>query len=689
MRVFRSVFGMLLVIGAFIPFSGGPAAAEQSHAGRSDRLPREGVTASAPHRPLSSDRKRQEPLSLAYALYSRRQYRDAAGVLEEFLAGRPAKKSEEAARFLLGDCYYREMHRNPQVNMQLALNTYLTAIRSFPGSPLVSKATYRTAEIYRKQKMYNKAVYLYKKILHRFPDSLYAAWSRFSLGKIQIENHQEGVGLKTILDIFRRYPDAPFLTEVRGFLIRYYMDREEYEKAMDEFRKIPSEQVENTPDLRKRYDEVFLRLCRDQECREFLFKRINLHPKDPMVSKWTALIGDTFRRMGKRKEALKIYYETKSRYPGTEGDLLARAGILDLRSKSEEKGALEKAAKGYDRLISKTPEGPLRGLALMRKAEMYYHAGHLAKSIPIYRKFLSAYPENSYRRDAEKDFRKALLARVRDLFDKKKYLEVVELVQKNRSYILKGPMRPNLEWKIAESHRRVSLPRTAATMMERMMEKYPRYQKNDTFVYRLGKAYFEMGDTDKCRETLRRFLKQFPGSGYRSEVDSILGRIAFSTGDYPRAVRHFQLAYPKSASGIPGEDAYFFGVSYWRLGKLDDALRIFQSAVKPGEKAVDSSPRNFVLPQIRCAIADLLYDMGRIRDALKAYQDIVSTYPDDKNSDWANYRIGRIQYLLGRESEALKTLKRIRTGEKKEFLRKLIRNTEDEISLDREYRKTI
>ncbi|NOY52932.1 MAG: tetratricopeptide repeat protein [Deltaproteobacteria bacterium] len=669
MRLITGIFFLLVFAGVLLPFSGRPAwAASETEAGHPFVPVHEGDL-----------RPGQDILSLAYDHYRAGRFEKAAALLEPFVEKVTDARAKEAALLLLSNCYYRRNAGDPKVNMQMTLKTDQKLLVLFPNSIVVPRTRYRMAGIYFRQKMFRQAIFQYRKILHDFPGFPDSASVMFDLGKSMVAARRVKEGLKWIENVPAQYPKDPVIIKVYAYLIRYDMNRKQYRRALKRFASLTTDQIMFHPGLRKMYPELLYQLRRYNKARNFFFKVLNVYPDDPDASLWSVRIGDIYHLENRNRDALKIYYQTRERFPGSEGAILARAGILDVRNRDQASPlSFKKVIEGYDKLLTEVPEGPLRGLVLMRKAIFLSRNHALRESLVLFHQFFSEYPESPYRKQCEEIYRKAFDDRIIDLYKQSGYPEIVELMQQHKHHLTLKRLSPGVLWKIADSHYQVAFFHTAVSMMEELVRVDAPARKNQTLLFELGESHLELGQIKQAMQVLQGLLKRFPKGPFAGDVYVLKGRQAFLTGDPGHAIAYCTTALRKGCRRRSVEAYYFLGCAYRQTGNVRHARRMFQKVLQQGSRNLSTWERQ--LPQgARFALGDLLYDQGKKTEAMKVYQEAVQLYPGDQNADWARYRMALIQSDRGNPEAALTTLEGIRRESNEDLLGLLIRTAIGEI----------
>ncbi len=599
-------------------------------------------------------------LSMAFGHYRIGQYAEAAALLETFLAGAPAPSDEEAARFLLGDCYFGAFDRTPTGNSQLALDAYRSGVRQFPDSPLAAKAIFRMAEIHYRRGDYLKAVFLSRKASREHPDSAVTPWALHLHGKGLLAAKKNAAALHVLADVARKYPKHPVVMAVKTSLVSYHMERGDDASALAQVGDLPRQALTSHRELAGVYGELLVRIQRTREAREVLHLLINRYPDDARTPRWMALLGDAYRADGKRKEAMKVYYELKTRFPQGEASVTAQAGILDLRLAEGGARAFDQVDRAYGRLVAETG-GTFEGLALARWANMLFRTEHYGRAVAAYQHFLADFRDSRYFRQMTEDYGRALPAYLARLYEQQDFPRILEVAQTHRAALSGEVWSPEVGWLLAESHRRMSFYRGALRSLDRLQREDPGVLRDDTFVARLGEAYLALGEFEAARETLRGFAKRFPKSRHGANVHAMRASMAFLEGDDAQAARNARMSLRGKGPEQPDATRFLLAAAHWRQGEREASLAQFRQALPPAEAAKGETLPPAVSGPARFAVADLLYELGRHRAALAAYHAAVEALPDDRNVPWARYRMGRIQWRLDREAEALKTFEAMGT----------------------------
>jgi tetratricopeptide (TPR) repeat protein len=118
--------------------------------------------------------------------------------------------------------------------------------------------------------------------------------------------------------------------------------------------------------------------------------------------------------------------------------------------------------------------------------------------------------------------------------------------------------------------------REAVTLYQKLLDKYPLYERNDQVLYQLSRAYQELGEVEKAMEVMDRFVKTYPNSRYMDEVQFRRGEYFFTRKKFLDAESAYKavVAIGKSSSYYE-LSLYKLGWSLYKQELYDEALEKF------------------------------------------------------------------------------------------------------------------
>jgi Flp pilus assembly protein TadD len=106
------------------------------------------------------------------------------------------------------------------------------------------------------------------------------------------------------------------------------------------------------------------------------------------------------------------------------------------------------------------------------------------------------------------------------------------------------------------------------------------YETPATALYNLGRAYFEKKMYDPALKVLQDALASEPYTSLTPLIEMNMGMVWFAKGDTEEAIRHFLKSIELAPPLV--ESHYRLGLCYRKIGRNEDAVTAFQTAVKLG-----------------------------------------------------------------------------------------------------------
>lgn len=120
--------------------------------------------------------------------------------------------------------------------------------------------------------------------------------------------------------------------------------------------------------------------------------------------------------------------------------------------------------------------------------------------------------------------------------------------------------------------------REAVELYQKLLAKYPLYERNDQVLYQLSRAHQELGEVEKAMDVMNRFIKTYPNSRYMDEVQFRRAEYFFTRKKFLDA----ETAYRAVVN--MGKGSSYFELSLYKLGWSLYKQELYEEGV---EKFVD------------------------------------------------------------------------------------------------------
>jgi TolA-binding protein len=155
-----------------------------------------------------------------------------------------------------------------------------------------------------------------------------------------------------------------------------------------------------------------------------------------------------------------------------------------------------------------------------------------------------------------------------------------------------------------------------------LLKTYPNYERNDSVLYQLARAYELNAQPDKALATLDKLVANYPKSHYIDEAQFRRGEILFSDKSYPAAQSAYEAVIKfGSASGFYNQSLYKHGWSLFKQGESERSLESF-SHVLDSVLVSKKDPRALVdIDTLSKPNRELVEDTFRVMSITFSYLD--------------------------------------------------------------------
>jgi cellulose synthase operon protein C len=109
-----------------------------------------------------------------------------------------------------------------------------------------------------------------------------------------------------------------------------------------------------------------------------------------------------------------------------------------------------------------------------------------------------------------------------------------------------------------------------------LLKTYPKYERNDSVLYQLARAYELNAQPDRALASLDQLVAQYPGSRFIDEVQFRRGELLFSDKAYPKAQTAYEAVIKVgSTSAFYNQSLYKHGWSLFKQGENERSLDSF------------------------------------------------------------------------------------------------------------------
>jgi TolA-binding protein len=155
-----------------------------------------------------------------------------------------------------------------------------------------------------------------------------------------------------------------------------------------------------------------------------------------------------------------------------------------------------------------------------------------------------------------------------------------------------------------------------------LLKTYPKYERNDSVLYQLARAYELNAQPDKALASLDQLVASYPNSHYMDEAQFRRGELLFSSKAYPKAESAYQ-AVIKIGPSSPfyNQSLYKHGWSLFKQGENERSLDSFAGVLDSMLMSKRSPPELVELESLSRPNRELVEDTFRVMSITFSYLD--------------------------------------------------------------------
>jgi len=175
-----------------------------------------------------------------------------------------------------------------------------------------------------------------------------------------------------------------------------------------------------------------------------------------------------------------------------------------------------------------------------------------------------------------------------------------------------------------------------------LLKAYPNYERNDSVLYQLARAYELNAQPDKAMASLDRLVTSYPHSHYIDEAQFRRGELLFSNKDYAGAQSAYEAVIKFGpASAFYNQSLYKHGWSLFKQGESERSLESFAGVLDSVLVSKNDSKQMIEIDTLSRPNRELVEDTFRVMSITFSYADGPKTI-----DEFVRHRAPRPYYYL-------------------------------------------
>ena len=588
--------------------------------------------------------------------------------LDRLLKTRPTGKYAEKAHFLIAKAYEKQFSDRLDSHFSEIKNRYTEAVRKFPESLYVSEALLSLGDLYYRIDNPYEALGYYKLVLRKEPDSLLSMKAKIGMAKVMTLRKERKEAVELLQGIIDQYPESNENIEARMELAKVLYEMNHFVKSLE----ILSGIRKTNPDYRYRYPELSLylgynyyQLGENKWSRENLLRFYNSRPDREPNHLILTKIGDTYREEGALNEAAKFYNLVITSHPETEGAVISRIRLAELKQNGEELEANAEsssvinllggedgsAREIYEKILDSSANQDktksLEQLTLLRLATLQQNEKDYDKSLETLRMLFEKFPNTPLKDDGEKALKKTLHAIIEREMRSNEYVTVLNLYEKEKDFFNRFN-DPSLFLEVARASVNLKLKGMAIEMFKRADSKWQGKDKPPDLLYFLAEDLLDEDRLAAAMTNADLIINNYPSDPYVSDAYQLKGRIFFKQKQPQKAAEMFSSAAdfnldPCNRTGLlidKGRALALGGATKGALAAIGEANRL----------RGDCNQRDTLFAR---EIGELFLSLGNPGEALSIFNQALNIEQNEESIILLKLKAAECYWLLNKRADSL------------------------------------
>ena len=217
-----------------------------------------------------------------------------------------------------------------------------------------------------------------------------------------------------------------------------------------------------------------------------------------------------------------------------------------------------------------------------------------------------------------------------------------------------SPQRPGIQFLVGEYRYRQANYDAAVPELEKFVAAYPTHELAASALFKAGWCYWNLKQTARARERFAGLVANYARSPLAAEAASLQARAAETAGDVSAARDAYREAVRLGQDNDTAQRAAV------ELMRLDQASKHYEEALTQAHAFIARHATGNLLPRVRLYRAEALLELGRLPEALQAYQQVGES--DPVAAAGAAYGAGWVLRRQGKHGAAAEAFARVAQG---------------------------
>lgn len=655
-------------------------------------------------------------LNLGARLFDRKQFEEAARVLEQLPRKFPestlipaARLNEGWARFQLGQyagaaAIFARLTEHAEFGLEAqywyglsykALRRWNDAIRillacaAHEEHRLAAEAEFQAADALVQDGQNENAIEHFVHVASRWPKAAVADDSLFYASQTYLQLEQYDRVRAVAAELTRRYPESPLALRAQVLAGQAHMAEKQYREAVAVLEPV-IEKAGDDPTARIQLGIAYQQLDRHDDALKVLAPLHDGEPKDPRVAEVSYRMATSYAALGRHGEAAPLLEE----YLRADGDgPFAERAQARLAICYANLDRLDEARDRWRRLVESDGTGPVTVPATYQVAEIAYGRGKIELAEEMFawivrndgsgdytarslsglgwcqfdrkqfdaaaqtmQRLLNEHPNDMLASEAALLRARALESAGNDAESLSAYAVVIERYAQSREAPIAALQRARLLYRIKDF-------RQAAEAYDRVFSEYSDLDEPDQAAYERAWVHVDLGEGERANELFLDLAKQFPNSPLAPDALLNVAEANYRAGDYAESLDLLEkVAAALGNVADAAARARLQEALLYRRGRIAADQEQWEAVRDPLGSLVKEYPDSVLVPEAEFWLAEADYRLGENGPAEERLRGLLNSAEIEQTA-WVGTAWLRLAQVLARRKawqEALESLEALK-----------------------------
>lgn len=597
--------------------------------------------------------------------FQEKNYPEAIDSFQDLINAFPDSNYLPHIYSLLAEAEYQIAFREPHPVYEKALEAYKEAARRFPKSKFADHANNRIALIYSEIGYILEAKTKYQESLKSNPDSPYTFARKNNLALMMLREGKYEEAYATFQKLLIKSPKNIAARPAIFEIANHYYEQKKFQRSLEVYKdgatRWPSE-LNEQQEINFNMGDIYFKTKNYSKARAHLFDLVNLDPDDPNAHTALNMIGDSYLLEARHRDALAVFDQSAKWDAGSSASQygmirMADIGVIDSKLKVKDiiynTDPYYQPFQTYEEVLNNAEDVEILAEVTLSRGLAFLKEQNYLKAIEELKKLLPLGPDSRFYNKSKKYIQQALVYSVDQYSRQGGVLPILYSYSDFASLSLGKVNSLKTVMQIGEAYQAIGMFPEALRFYERAKKLDANDLYRDRIFLNLGQIHLEQNNYKEAALVARSFLRNYPRSPQTPVALKLLASSHAGREQYDQALKVYKRLLTSHKENI-SETHYLLGETYQNLNNRPAAIKEYRQAIKTFDRTAKIIPNT--LRKAYYNLGFTLFQSGKYALAAKTLESARQLFPEQPQTDWADYLLVESYESLKKPSKATATL---------------------------------